>query len=119
MAEQRNLHSRFSTFGATTVPSGSRTTKYIWRIGPFIVSEKHTSQNEADNNSTASAGVASKMIRIAAEYLNGIAILQPDQSRTGCVRLEFVDAHSITETQRLPAWTDRVFRSHILNELPR
>jgi hypothetical protein len=32
------------------------------------------------------------MIRIAAEYFNGIAILQPDQSWTGCVRLEFVDA---------------------------
>jgi hypothetical protein len=42
----RNVaYSRFATFGTTTVPSGSRTTKYIWRIGPLIVSEKQTSQN--------------------------------------------------------------------------
>ena len=38
-------YSRFSTFGSTTVPSGGRTTKYIWRIGPLIVSEKLMSQN--------------------------------------------------------------------------
>jgi hypothetical protein len=29
------VYNRFSTFGTTTVPSGSRTTKYISRIGPF------------------------------------------------------------------------------------
>ena len=38
-------YSRCSIFGTTTVPSGSRTTKNIWRSGPLIVSEKHTSQN--------------------------------------------------------------------------
>ena len=51
----------------------------------------------------------------------GIAILQPDQSRTGCVRLEFVDvsgtaAHSITETQRLSARMNRTIPAHILSE---
>ena len=35
----------FSTLDTTTVPSGRRTTKYISRIGPLIVSEKETSQN--------------------------------------------------------------------------
>ena len=41
-------HSRFSTLGTATVPSASRTTKYIWRIGRFdalIVAEKQTGQN--------------------------------------------------------------------------
>jgi hypothetical protein len=38
-------YSRFSTLGSTTVPSGSTTTKYIWRIGPLTVSENDTSQN--------------------------------------------------------------------------
>src|ERR1700730_15889671 len=38
-------YSRCSIFGTTTVPSGSRTTKNIWRSGPLIGSEKHTSQN--------------------------------------------------------------------------
>jgi hypothetical protein len=37
-------YSRLSTFGTTTVPSGSGTTKYISRIGPLTVSEKQTSQ---------------------------------------------------------------------------
>ena len=31
--------------GSTTVPSGNRTTKNIWRSGPFTVSDKQTSQN--------------------------------------------------------------------------
>src|SRR5260370_28467995 len=40
-----DAYSRFSTLGSTTVPSGSRTTKNICRIGPLVVSEKETNQN--------------------------------------------------------------------------
>jgi hypothetical protein len=45
MATSEPFHSRFSTLGTTTVPSGSRTTKNICLIGPLIVSEKQISQN--------------------------------------------------------------------------
>ena len=44
-ATLNDAYSRFSTLGSTTVPSGSRTTKNICRIGPLVVSEKETSQN--------------------------------------------------------------------------
>jgi len=33
-------YSRFATLGSITLPSGNRTTKNIWRNGPFTVSEK-------------------------------------------------------------------------------
>jgi hypothetical protein len=39
-----DAYSRFSTLGSTTVPSGSRTTKNICRIGPLVVSEKRPAE---------------------------------------------------------------------------
>jgi hypothetical protein len=42
-----SAYNRFSTFGTTTVPSGSRTTKNICLIAPLTVSEKQISQNGA------------------------------------------------------------------------
>jgi hypothetical protein len=39
-----NAYSRFTTLGSTTVLSGNRTTKNIWRNGPFTASEKQTNR---------------------------------------------------------------------------
>jgi hypothetical protein len=45
LRDSDNDYKRFDTLGTTTVPSDSRTTKNICRIGPLTVSEKQTSQN--------------------------------------------------------------------------